>query len=61
MDINALVDLILYSDVHETPLMVLGDHYCTKKALDFDDEQNTRLAIAATLKNMVDRGELKIN
>jgi hypothetical protein len=46
-DEEALIDLILYGDIHEAPLKVLGDRcpnpipYCT--------EQVTRLSIAATL------------
>lgn len=61
MDTNKLINLILYGDVHETPLNILGNLYKVNTSVVFDDEQNTRLAIAATLKDLITKGELKIS
>ncbi len=40
-------DLILYGDIYEVPLTILGDRYDPTKG--YDEEQETRLALAATL------------
>jgi len=47
-----IINLILYGDIHETPLKVLGDK--CPNPLPYDTEQITRLSIAATLKKMAD-------
>lgn len=53
---DVLIAFILYGDIHEAPLALLGDEY--NKALEqtgihgFNTEQATRLAIAASLKAM---------
>jgi hypothetical protein len=44
---EALIDLILYGDIHEAPLHVLGDR--CPDPISYDEEQITRLSIAATL------------
>lgn len=55
-DIETLIDFILYGDIHEVPLSILGEHY--EKAVSnvglrgFDEEQKTRLAIAASVKKL---------
>ena len=42
-----IIDLILYGDIHEAPLNILGDKY--SDFVIYDEEQFTRLSIAATL------------
>jgi hypothetical protein len=42
------IHLILYGDIHEAPLKILGD--LCPDPIPFDEEQVTRLSIAATLE-----------
>lgn len=58
MSVEELIDLILYGDVHEAPYSLLGDNYDPENCIDFDDEQDTRLAIAATIKQLSNQGKL---
>ena len=51
MKTNEVIDLILYGDIHEAPLTILGDHY--QATMLYDDEQLTRLSIAATIKQLI--------
>lgn len=45
-----LINIILYGDIYETPLSILGEHYDSNRV--YDEEQKIRLSIAATIKNM---------
>ncbi len=56
MNLTKLLELILYGDIHEAPYNILGDMYNPKNCIDLDDEQNTRLAIPATIKQLADQG-----
>jgi len=60
MNLEELLELILYGDIHEAPYNLLGDGYDPEKCIDFDDEQDTRLAIASTIKQLSDQGKLKL-
>ena len=53
-EIENLVSIILYGDVHETPYNVLREflQYSPQDSEYLDTEQNTRIAIAATLAQM---------
>lgn len=51
-DLCKLTSTIIYGDVHEVPLNILGDHCPSPKVLAvLDEEQLTRLAIAATVED----------
>lgn len=49
--IEQIVDMILYGDVHETPIKILGKKCPSQDKWEgMDEEQHLRLAIAATVK-----------
>lgn len=48
--VNRLLNLIIYGDIHEVSLTVLSDHYDRDKFEKMDLEQQTRLHVAATAK-----------
>ena len=58
--IEEAIPVVLYGDIDETPLDVIADHCVLddKDDIDYywvsslDDEQQTRLAVAATLRGM---------
>jgi len=50
MKIQTLIDIILYGDIYETPLDVLGGRFSPDRTKDMDREQPTRLSLATTLK-----------
>ena len=51
MKTSEVINLILYGDIHEVPLTILGDHY--QATMLYDDEQLTRLSVAATIKQLI--------
>lgn len=56
--LHTLVYSIIYGDMHEVPLKILGNDcpdYATYKQLD--TEQKTRLAIAATVQKWFDNNK----
>ena len=53
---DKIIDSIIYGDIHETPLSILGD-LISKDTTWLDDEQLTRVFIAATLKQIFEKGE----
>lgn len=48
--LNKLIDKILYGDIHKVPLEILKDDFNEELLRTFDEEQITRLGIAATIK-----------
>lgn len=48
--LDRLLTLIIYGDIHEVPLTVISDHYDRDKFEKMDLEQQTRLHVAATVK-----------
>lgn len=58
--IEEAIPVVLYGDIDETPLDVIADHCKLNekgevdwyKINELDDEQQTRLAVAATLRGM---------
>jgi hypothetical protein len=47
MTSEELINLLLYGDIYEAPLSVLGDHF--QEWREYDTEQLVRMSIAATL------------
>lgn len=49
-EIEEIIDLILWGDIHEAPLSLIKDKIDTRKAESLPDEAYTRVAMAATLR-----------
>lgn len=49
-EIEEIIDLILWDDIHETPLDLIRDKIDTRQAESLPDEAYTRVSIAATLR-----------
>lgn len=57
---NAITYILLYGDLNETPLKVLGEHCPSEtKYNSFDEEQKLRLHAAATVQEYFNKNEGK--
>jgi hypothetical protein len=60
---NKIIIKMLYGDIHEVPLCILGDlnpykNQPNKNYAGMDEEQMTRLSVAATLKKIFNGGSI---